>query len=68
MAIRHGEVALIGLDIEGQGAQLLDGVDAEQHFAITAALAQARQVQAQAAGELHGADRQQANLGAAGSQ
>ena len=60
MAVGHGEVAVVGLDIEGQGAQLLDGIDAEQHAMLAAAATKARQIQAQAAGELHGADRQQA--------
>ena len=60
VAVGHGEVAVVGLDIEGQGAQLLDGIDAEQHAMLAAAATEARQIQAQAAGELHGADRQQA--------
>src|SRR3990167_2872195 len=66
MSIGHGEGALAGLDIEGQGAELLDRIDAEQYTALPTAMAEALQVQAQAAGVLHGADRQQPGARAAG--
>jgi hypothetical protein len=54
------------LHVEGQGANLLDGIDAEQHAPLATALAQAGKVQAQAAGELHGTDRQQPGARATG--
>src|SRR3989338_2077816 len=39
MAVGHGKGALAGLHIEGQGAELLDRIDAQQHAARRAALA-----------------------------
>ncbi len=60
MTIRHGEGATVLLDIEGQGAQLLDCIDAQKHAALLAAFAQARKIQPHAARILHGADRHQA--------
>ncbi|MNE64158.1 hypothetical protein D3C80_1595530 [compost metagenome] len=68
MAVGHGKVALVLLHIEGQGAQLLNGVDAKQHVAVLAALTQARQVQAQAAGKLYGTDGHQTRLWSARGQ
>src|SRR3990167_1268960 len=66
MSIGHGEGALAGLDIEGQGAKLLDRIDTEQYAALLTAMAEALQVQAQTAGVLHGADRQQPGARTAG--
>src|SRR3546814_3762728 len=59
VTIRHGEGATVLLDIEGQGAQLLDCIDAQKHAALLAAFAQARKIQPHAARILHGADRHQ---------
>lgn len=66
--IGHGEGTIVGLYVEGQGAELLDRVDAEQHAAAATSRADALQVKAQAAGVLHRADRQQAGAWAAGGE
>lgn len=66
--IGHGEGTIVGLYVEGQGAELLDRVDAEQHPAAATSRADALQVKAQAAGVLHRADRQQAGARAAGGE
>ena len=66
--IGHGEGAVAGLDVEGLGAELLDGVHAQQNALAAAACAQAQQVQAQAAGVLHRADRQQPRARPAGGE
>ncbi|MNN92257.1 hypothetical protein D3C81_2105110 [compost metagenome] len=68
MAISHGEITLIALHVERQGANLLNGIDAEQYIARPTPLAQARHIQAKAAAELHGADRQQACAPVAGRE
>jgi hypothetical protein len=68
VAVGHGEGAVAGLGVEGQGTQLLDGIDAQQHALGVAALAQLGQVQAQAAGVLHGADGHESGPGAASGQ
>jgi hypothetical protein len=44
MAIGHGEGALAGLGIEGQGTQLLDRIDTEQYAALPTAMTEAPQV------------------------
>ena len=66
--IGHGEGAVAGLDVEGLGTELLDGVHAQQYTFAATACAQAQQVQAQAAGVLHGADRQQPRARPAGGE
>ena len=47
MAIGHGKITLKALYVEGQGADLLNGIDAEQYITRPATFTQARQVQAQ---------------------
>ena len=68
VAVGHHERAARGLHIEGQGAQMLDGIHAEQHAPGGASLAEAGQIQQQAAGILHRADGQQPGARPAGSQ
>ncbi|GIZ13418.1 hypothetical protein NCCP436_28340 [Pseudomonas sp. NCCP-436] len=59
VTIGHGEIAIIGLHVEGNSAELLDSIDAEQYTMPATALTEAGQIQTQAAGELHCADRHQ---------
>src|SRR5690606_11707156 len=68
VAVGHGEGTAVLLNVEGQGADLLDGIDAEQHASLLATFAETLQIEAQAAGVLNRADRHQAYPWAAGGK